>query len=140
MKQLFIDSSAWLALESSRDQYHDIALAFAQKEARQFQWVTTNWILSETVTLLRRRANHAVAIRFMERLRASKKLRIVRIETPHEELAWVIFKRYNDKDFGFVDCTSLAIMEIHGINHAFTFDHHFRQFGYDTLPNIYSPR
>jgi len=136
MKPLFIDTAAWLALEFSRDQYHAVALAFAQKEARQFQWVTTNWILSETVTLLRRRTNHAIAIRFMERVRVSKKLRIVRIETPHEELAWVIFKRYADKDFGFVDCTSFAVMETLGIVQAFTFDHHFRQLGFTTFPTF----
>ncbi len=134
MRLLFVDTAAWLALESRWDQYHDVALAFAQNQARTFQWVTTNWVLSETVTLLRRRANHAVAVRFMERVRASKRLQIVRIESPHEERAWVIFKRYSDKDFGFVDCTSFAVMETLGIAEAFSFDHHFRQFGFQTLP------
>ena len=137
MNQLFVDTAAWLALEFRRDHYHEAAFAFAQSEARQFQWVTTNWILSETVTLLRRRTNHAIAVRFMERVRASKKLRIVRIEMPHEERAWVIFKRYADKDFGFVDCTSFAVMETLGIVDAFTFDRHFRQLGFNTLPNIF---
>ena len=134
MRQLFIDTSAWLALESAGDQYHDIAVTFAQNQARQFQWVTTNWILSETVTLLRRRTNHAVAVRFLERVRSSQRLKTVHIETPHEELAWVIFKRYADKSFGFVDCTSFAVMETLGIDEAFSFDHHFRQFGFQMLP------
>ena len=138
MRLLFVDTAAWLALESRWDQYHDVALAFAQNQARTFQWVTTNWVLSETVTLLRRRANHAVAVRFMERVRASKRLQIVRIESPHEERAWVIFKRYSDKDFGFVDCTSFAVMETLGIAEAFSFDHHFRQFGFQTLPILSS--
>ena len=84
--------------------------------------------------MLRRRANHAIAVRFMERVRASNRLQIVRIEPPHEERAWVIFKRYADKDFGFVDCTSFAVMETFGIAEAFSFNHHFRQFGFQTLP------
>jgi len=134
MKQLFVDTAAWLALELRRDQYHAVAFAFAHHEARQFQWVTTNWVLSETVTLLRRRTTHAAAVQFMERVRTSRKLQIVRIEAPHEERAWVIFKRYVDKDFGFVDCTSFAVMETFGIVQTFTFDHHFRQLGFRTLP------
>jgi predicted nucleic acid-binding protein len=134
MRHLFVDAGAWIALESLTDNYHQAARVFAQTDARQFQWVTSNWVLFETVSFLRRRANHAVAVRFMERVRSSKRLQIVRIERPHEERAWVIFKRYADKDFGFLDCTSFAVMETLGIAEAFSFDRHFRQFGFQTLP------
>jgi predicted nucleic acid-binding protein len=70
----------------------------------------------------------------MERVQSSNRLQILRIERPHEERAWVIFKRYADKDFGFLDCTSFAVMETLGITEAFSFDRHFRQFGFQTLP------
>jgi predicted nucleic acid-binding protein len=136
MQELFVDTSAWLALELRRDQYHNAAFTFARTQARKYQLVTTNWVLSETITLLRRRTTHTVAVRFMERIRTSKELMIIRITFSYEERAWQIFKKYTDKDFGFVDCTSFAVMEMSGISTAFTFDHHFRQMGFIALPSI----
>ncbi len=137
MRQLFIDAGAWVALESRTDRYHDVARTFARTDAQQFQWVTSNWVLFETASFLRRRSTHAVAVRFVERALNSKRLQIVRVERPHEERAWVIFKRYVDKDFGFLDCTSFAVMETLGIVDAFSFDRHFRQFGFQTLPLLF---
>ena len=34
----------------------------------------------------------------------------------------------------FTDCSSFAVMERHGITHAFTFDRQFRETGFKTLP------
>jgi predicted nucleic acid-binding protein len=136
MRYLFVDTSAWLALELRNDQHHQDAKAFAQGQGRQYQWLTTNWILSETLTMLRRRTNHAVAVRFGQRIRASQQLSLLRVDEDHEDRAWEIFRDYNDKDFGFVDCTSFAVMEAAAVRWAFAFDRHFRQFGFDILPHL----
>jgi predicted nucleic acid-binding protein len=44
-------------------------------------------------------------------------------------LAWETFERFADKDWSFTDCTSKVVIEQLGITHAFSFDHHFQQFG-----------
>ncbi len=132
--QLFVDTGAWIALEVSNDQNHQPAMRFFRSQGYLYRWVTTNWVVAETVTWLRRRSSHAAALRFDNRLRSSKRVLIVQVSGSHEERAWDIFARYDDKDFGLVDCTSFAVMESMGIEHAFTFDKHFRQFGFDILP------
>ena len=39
-----------------------------------------------------------------------------------------VFRDYSDHLFSFVDCTSFAVMERLGINHAFAFDSHFDEY------------
>ena len=85
MHYLFVDTGAWLALELRNDQHHQDAKAFAQGQGRQYQWLTTNWILSETLTMLRRRTNHAVAVRFGQRIRASQQLSLLRVDEDRED-------------------------------------------------------
>ena len=134
MQRLFVDTAAWIGLEVTNDEHHLAANAFLQDAGRAFQWVTTNWILWEAVTWLSRRAGHASAVRFGERLLVSGKLEIVTVTPRLEMSAWEIFRRCHDKDFGFIDCTSFATMRALGITAAFTFDEHFRQAGFRTLP------
>jgi predicted nucleic acid-binding protein len=39
-----------------------------------------------------------------------------------------VFRDYSDHLFSFVACTSFAVMERLGINHAFAFDSHFDEY------------
>jgi uncharacterized protein len=134
VQQLFVDTAAWLALEITNDTHHPSAQQFGRGDGLTYRWVTTNWVLWETITGLRRRANHAAAVRLGERLRASARVEIISVNDAHEEAAWRLFKRFSDKDFGFVDCTSFVIMQSLGIQSAFTFDAHFRQAGFTVVP------
>ena len=134
MQRLFVDTAAWIGLEVTNDEHHLAANAFLQDSGRAFQWVTTNWILWEAVTWLRRRAGHASAVRFGERLLVSGKLEIITITPRLEMSAWEIFRCYQDKDFGYIDCTSFAAMKHLGLKTAFTFDEHFRQAGFRMVP------
>jgi predicted nucleic acid-binding protein len=76
------------------------------------------------------------AVRFGERVLAADRIEIVTVSARVEASAWAIFKRYRDKDFGFIDCTSFAVMESLETAMAFTFDDHFRQAGYRMLPDL----
>ncbi len=51
-----------------------------------------------------------------------------------EQDAWVIFERYDDKDFSFTDCTSFVVMKQQCIVSVITDDSHFKQMGFDLLP------
>ncbi len=44
-----------------------------------------------------------------------------------------LFKRMLDKEWGLVDCTSIAIANDLGITEIFTTDHHFEQAGFNIL-------
>jgi len=134
MQRLFVDTAAWIGLEVVNDTHHPTAEAFRQGSGRTYRWVTTNWILWEAVTWLRRRAGHASSVRFGERLLVSDKLEIVTVTPRLEMSAWEMFQRYQDQEFGFVDCTSFAAMKALGLTTAFTFDEHFRQVGFRIVP------
>lgn len=134
MQGLFVDTAAWIGLEVVNDVHHSAADAFRQGPGKTYRWVTTNWVLWETVTWLRRRSSHVAAVRFGERLLVSSKLAIVTITPQLEMSAWEIFRRYQDKDFSMVDCGSFAVMKAWGLNTVFTFDEHFRQAGFRVLP------
>lgn len=51
-----------------------------------------------------------------------------------ERDAWKIFEKHADKDYSFTDCTSFALMQAEAIRNAFTFDHHFKQYGFSMQP------
>jgi predicted nucleic acid-binding protein len=64
---------------------------------------------------------HSSAVRFVEtneRLLVTSNLK-----------AWILFQRYSDKRFSFVDCASFALMKRLGIPAAFAFDEDFRRLG-----------
>ncbi len=103
----------------------------------QYQWTTTNWVIWETVSWLRRRVAHAATVGFRERIQASRLVEVIIISAGYETRAWETFKRYHDKDFGFIDCTSFAVMEALKISAASTFDDHL-QTGFSVLPDLHT--
>jgi len=63
---LFVDTSAWYALLDRTDRNHAAATQFVRQTTVPF--VTSTYILDETVTLVKRHLDHAAATRFGQRL------------------------------------------------------------------------
>jgi len=134
--KIFIDSSAFLALEDESDQYYEEALQFREQVLRKgrYEMITTSYILDETLTLVRFRINIEASIDFSKKIRKSKVIKMVRISKEFEEKALDRFERYDDKDFSFTDCVSFVVMWEMGIKEAFAFDQHFNQMGFIRKP------
>lgn len=136
--RLFLDTSALVAIEDLDDVNHKAAVQFREKirlGQTPFRSLhTSNYVIDETVTILRIHCGHAVAVSFRKALEASRLVRIVWITEPLEKAAWKIFEKHADKEYGFTDCTSFALMQTEAIRTAFTFDQHFAQFGFATAP------
>jgi len=132
---LFIDTGGWVALVDTRDPAHQPA-----RQARDGclkrggVMVSTDYVLDETLTLLRARLGLAVAKRWWEQADASTRLRWERIDPPRAQKALAVFFRWEDKEFSFTDCTSFTVMRELGLRRALTTDDHFRQAGFEITP------
>ena len=138
MQKIFVDTWAWYALADRNDIVHDIAEVANRKLVDDgYTFVTTNFVLAESVTLIRYRMYHDAAVRFWETMKTMNEigfLDIIRVTKKHEEDAWTIFEHYADQDFSFIDCTSFAVMQEMKLSHVFTADHHFSVMGFVRVP------
>lgn len=126
---LLVDSSAVLALLNSRDQWHETAVSVLQDlVAQKASLLMTNFLIAESHTLLLTRLGHDLARQWL----LTFDWNVLRVSPEDEQAAREIIKKYRDKDFSFTDATSFAVMHKYGIKLAFTFDRHFKQYGFDT--------
>jgi hypothetical protein len=124
---IFVDTSAWFAVYSRRDANHSVALSAIRSFHEPL--VTSDYVIEETLTLLRARSENRRALVFGRRVIEGRWARIVRIDEQDFANAWDVFQRFHDKAWSFTDCTSRVVMERLGIVRAFAFDDDFRQFG-----------
>lgn len=127
----FVDTSFWIALRYIRDQRH--------VQARQL-WdqyrgpvVTTNHVIGETWTFLRRRVGHPMALRFTDRAARSPRLTIVFVDETTEREAWDWLRRHDERTYSFVDATSFAVMRRLRLRDALAFDGDFAAAGFIEL-------
>ena len=127
----FADTGGWFALFVPEDINHATALAwFARQRQPLF---TTDYVVDETLTLLRSRGQANVALNLGQQFFSGLLAIIYYLTEDDIRDTWQVFTRYADKEWSFTDCTSKFIMEKLGITEAFAFDQHFRQFGTVTV-------
>ena len=127
-KEVFIDTSAFIAMKVEDDINHKKAQQFLGviKEKR-LRLHTTNFILDEVYTYFCK--SHAVAIEMAELIMNNPLILLHRVAVEDENRAIEVLKAFKDKDFSYTDATSFTVMERLGIKTAFVFDDHFAQYG-----------
>lgn len=132
-RRVFVDTAAFVALFDRRDGEHAVARRISDRLTEQQSLLyTTNFVLAETHALLLKRLGIAIALDLIRALRVGSTM-VVRVDEAAEDRALDILTRYSDKDFSYTDATSFAVMERLGIEIAFTFDHHFGQYGFEAM-------
>jgi predicted nucleic acid-binding protein len=138
---LFVDTWGWLALEDAAEPAHEqVRLLRARYARRGGLWVTTDYVLDETITRLFARRPFAEAARFCDGVFKARKLGLLTVERVTEERfekAYQLRLRFRDKPrISFTDLTSFAVMQELKIVHVLTQDSHFLQgqLGFQTLP------
>lgn len=135
MKKIFVDTGAWYALIDRRDPNHDrVVPVFEEFKSRL---VTSNFVVDETLTLLRYRLGWQIAYTFGEKVRSNTLAHTIRIQSADEQSAWDIFVRYQDHSFSFTDCTSFAVVERAKITVSLALDDDFRSYGLHCLPMMH---
>jgi uncharacterized protein len=124
---VLVDTGAWFASLIPTDPDHAAAKGWFTQNREQL--ITTDYIIDETLTLLQARGQKPRALRLSEAFLAGELGTIHFVTQAEFEEALKVFRYYADKEWSFTDCTSKVIIESLGLAKAFTFDHHFRQFG-----------
>ena len=135
---VFVDSSALKANFDSGDDYHakadGLMRKIAARETEVTSFVTTDYVLDEAVTLTRFAHSHGKAVELAEATLSSKFVRLVYCDRELFSDGMKVFKQHSDKEWSLTDCVSFATMKKHGVKTAFTFDAHFKQAGFATVP------
>lgn len=130
-----VDTSALLALASSRDQYH----ARATSIARRFRevggrWVGSPLVLAELHGHFIRRASPPQARRVLDGLLSDPRFewvdcpaRLIRAATDR----WLA--GFADQRFSLTDAVTFELMREQRLTHAFAFDQDFVTAGYELL-------
>jgi hypothetical protein len=135
MNAVFVDTGGWMACADRADPA-DVACTAARDatlEAGRIL-ITTDFVVDETLTLIRFRLGLAAANAWWQQIDGSGRLRWERVENVRFERARILFFQYRDKDLSFTDCTSFAVMRELRLTSVITTDDHFRQVGFDVLP------
>jgi predicted nucleic acid-binding protein len=130
-REVFVDTSAWIAVSDAGDKYHPTArAAYNRLLAERRVFLTTNLVVAEAYIIIRRGGGHAQAMRLLSSLRSSPRLQKVWSDASLEAQAEAILEKHSDQDFSFTDAVSFVVMQERGIQEAFTFDSHFAAMGF----------
>lgn len=134
MKQVFADTSYWIALLNPHDELHRKAIAASQDYPAE-QVVTSEMVLVE---LLNGFSDHGPRVReavsrAVQTLRSDPRIRVIPQTGDQFDRALVRYQSMVDKNWSLTDCASFLIMEAEGIEAALTHDRHFAQAGFQTL-------
>lgn len=129
---IFVDTSFWVALRRAGDAHHTDAASLIVQLARR-PLMTTNHVVGETWTFLRRRSGRGAALDFLDRVEAAERLRIMFVPERLEREAWAWLRRRDEREYSLVDATSFAVMRSFRIREALAFDGDFAAAGFVEL-------
>ena len=135
MTALFIDTSAWMACADAADEAHATCVAARDRALEAgSRLVTTDFVVDETLTLIRTRLGLPAAEAWWRQVNESRRLRWERIDASRFERSLDWFFRQKDKTYSFTDCTSFLVMRELRLSRALSTDRHFRQAGFTVVP------
>ncbi|NIQ07968.1 MAG: type II toxin-antitoxin system VapC family toxin [Candidatus Korarchaeota archaeon] len=135
---IFIDTSWFYAVEVEQDKYHEEAVKTKRNLAKGEYGIpyTSNYVIDETITLLRFKASLKAALAFKKKVETSQVLHVIRISKHLEEKANENLKKYRELPLSFTDCASIGVMEDLTIQKILGFDEDFRKAGYIVYPQL----
>jgi predicted nucleic acid-binding protein len=129
--RIFVDTSFVIALINQKDQHYRQAESLSYKFENS-QLITTDAVLLEIGNALAKDFRKE-AIKILKILRSSKKVEVVKIDQTLFEKGLEIYEKYDDKQWGLVDCISFIVMQETGITEVLTFDGDFAQAGFTVV-------
>jgi predicted nucleic acid-binding protein len=135
LKPVFVDTAGWMMIADASDPRHEAACSFKDGFLRRKGiFVTTDYVIDETLTLLRMRMGLDAARKWWWTVENSKMLKNEAIDFQRAALARDWFFGWEDQRFSFTDCTSFVVMRELGLKRALTSVAHFTVAGFQTVP------
>ena len=132
--RLFVDTGAFIALQDASDSHHAAATEFFGATPPAARWLTSNFVVDETITFLRRRVGHAAAAAYADSMLKTRLFDVVSVDPAVERSAVEVFKRYKDKELSFTDCVTIALVRSLRLDGVFGFDSDFISVGLRLFP------
>ena len=124
----FVDSSALIALNNPKDQYHENAIEIAH-QLNQRQLVVSDAVLTETYTFLRYQSGYRVASNFLKIVLGGPSFIIAEVASSTRMATMTLLGQFRNYKISYCDALSVVIMKEQNIDQIFSFDHHFEMMG-----------
>lgn len=133
-RETFVDTSGFYAVLVKKDDRHREAAAHLERARRSRErFVTTDYVLDETATLLKARGLGGLLRDVFEVIDSSRVCRVRWTDADLFAVSRAFFIKHMDQTWSFTDCLSFCVMRELGITQALTKDGHFREAGYEPL-------
>ena len=129
MERVFVDTSAFYAVMDRSDRLHaEAARNFAALLEGEFELITTNYVVLETVALIQSRLGFEAAKLWTQRILGIVQVHFV--DEPLQEMAFNLWLGLASRQVSLVDCASFVFMRRAGLEEAFAFDGDFEKQGF----------
>src|SRR5256885_786057 len=105
---VFIDTGPWYASVVPADPRHARVIAWLRQTEQSL--ITTDYVIDETLTLLRSRGEHSRAISLGRRLLDLGAIPIHSLSEEEIKQAWTVFRDNPGRSWSFTDCTSKVVV------------------------------
>jgi predicted nucleic acid-binding protein len=131
---LFVDTWGWLTIQDRRESRHEEVVSYFQNALRK-DWdiYTTDYVLTETLTLLFKRLQFEIAWEGYKQIESARRtgfLDVRWIGQDRFERTIELRRQYSDKpDISFTDLASMVVMRELDLRTVLTGDAHFEHVG-----------
>ena len=140
MDETLVDTSGFYAFLIKGDDAHKKAVRILREAAKaKARFVTTDYILDETATLLRARGYDHLTPELFETIFSSTACRIEWMDQERFTRTRRFFEKHEEHKWSFTDCFSFVLMKELRISKALTKDVHFNIAGFVPLLNGVGP-
>lgn len=129
---IFVDTSALIAYVDAGDDFNERAVELFSSFAKDdYNLITTNYIILEAIIIVKKRFGLEAVSSFNDNIVPSLRVYWINEEVHNIGVNNLIIA--NRKKVSLVDYTSFEIMKRLDIEKAFSFDNHFKSFGFETV-------
>ncbi len=131
---MFVDTSGFYSLLVRRDDRHQKASRILREAGRRKdRFVTTDYVLDETATLLKARSHGHLVPVLLEAVFTSSACTVCWTDGERFRATCDFFLKHDHKAWSFTDCLSFLVMKDQRLRDSLTKDAHFHEAGFQPL-------